>query len=232
MIRVTLTATIKPLPAYAKRISNADVEFGERVGAFIVWPAARPMVALEQGERLPFALRIRPVEPNAIIKLTAASDLFKLTRETNGSGYMLEMTAEPSAGAPSRVLPLVVKTESGEEVKMQVTVSLQAENLMVTPRQVDFGEVSLEKLQSGAVTARLGIRKQVGTFQIKSLASSLEFLQLESQTIVDGSNYLIRIRFDPAKLPKAATYIGTLRIATTDAAQPQLEVPIKLVVKQ
>ena len=79
--------------------------------------------------------------------------------------------------------------------------------------------------------SRLGIRKQVGTFQIKSLASSLEFLQVESQALVDGSNYLIRIRFDPAKLPKAATYIGTLRIETTDAARPQLEVLIKVVVK-
>ena len=163
-----MTATIKPLPASAKRISNADIEVGERVGAFVVWPAARPMVALEKGERLPLLLRIRPAEPNPGLKLTAASDLFKLTRETNGDGYVLEVTVEAPADAPSRVLPLVVKTASGDEVKMQVTVSLQADNLIVTPRQVDFGELSLEKLQGGAlVTGRLGIRKQVGTFQIK-----------------------------------------------------------------
>jgi hypothetical protein len=134
---------------------------------------------------------------------------------------------------PSRVLALVIKVEGGADLKLQVTANTQAENFIFTPRQVDFGEVSLAKLQSGATSiSRLNIRKQVGTFQIKSLVLSLEFLQAESLTIVDGSNYLIAIRFDPAKLPKAATYIGTLRIETTDAAQPQLEVPIKVVVTQ
>ncbi|MEN3331829.1 MAG: hypothetical protein V7641_1194 [Blastocatellia bacterium] len=231
LIKVTITATIKPLPAFAKRISNADIEHGEKVGAFIVWPAARPRVTLEKGERLPISLRIRPAAPDQSIKLAAQSDSFTLTRETNGSGYMVNITVEPPADAPSRVLPLVVQAESGDELKLQVTVSSLAENLIVTPPQLDFGEVALAKLQSGAtVMSRLGIRKLVGTFQIKSLASSLDFLQVESETLVDGSNYLIRIRFDPAKLPKAATYIGTLRIETTDAARPHLEVPIKLVV--
>ena len=232
VIKVTMTATIKPLPAFAKRISNADIEHGERVGAFIVWPAARPRITLEKGERLPVSLRIRPATPNQSAKLAATSDSFKLTRETNGSGYVADVIIEPPADAPSRVLPLVVKVEGGDDLKLQVTVNTLSENLIVTPQQVDFGEVSLAKLQSGAtVMSRLGIRKQVGTFQIKSLASSLEFLQVESQALVDGSNYLIRIRFDPAKLPKAATYIGTLRIETTDAARPQLEVLIKVVVK-
>jgi hypothetical protein len=231
VIKVTMTATIKPLPAFATRISNADIEHGERTGAFIVWPATRPRVTLEKGERLPISLRIRPAAPNQSARLTATSDSFTLTRETNGDGYVLDVTIEPPADAPSHVLPLVVKVEGGEDMKLQVTVNTLSENLIVTPQQLDFGEVPLAKLQSGAtVTNRLGIRKLVGTFQIKSLASSLEFLQVEAQTIVDGSNYLIRIRFDPAKLPKAATYIGTLRIETTDAARPHLEVPIKVVV--
>lgn len=231
VIKVTVTATVKPLPAFAKRISNADIQHGDMVGAFVVWPTARPIIALEKGERLPISLRIRPAAPKRSPPLAAASDSFKLARETNGEGYVLELTVEPPADAPSRVLPLIVKVEGGEELKLQVTMNAQAESLIITPQQVDFGEVSLAKLQSGAsVMSRLGIRKPVGAFQIKSLKSSLEFLQTESLTIVDGSNYLIRIRFDPAKLPKAATYIGTLRIETTDAARPQLEVPIKVVI--
>jgi hypothetical protein len=231
IIKVTVKAMVKPLPAFAYRISNADIEHGEQVGDFIVWPAARPIIALEKGERLPISLRIRPAEPSQSVKL--AADAFKMTRETNGAGYMLDVTVDAPAEAPSRVLPLVVKVEGGEELKLQVTAKVQAENLIVTPRQVDFGEVSLAKLQGGvAVTGRLGLRKQVGTFQIKSLKPSLEFLQADSQTIVDGSNYLIRLRLDPTKLPKAATYLGMLRIETTDTAQPQLEVPIKLVITQ
>jgi hypothetical protein len=230
LIKVTVTATIKPLPAFAKRISNADLQHGDAVGAFIVWPTARPAVALEKGERLPISLRIRPAAPGGV-KLAAASDGFTLTRETNGDGYVLNVTVESPADAPSRVMPLVVKTEGGEDLKLQVTANAQAEGLIITPQQVDFGEVSLAKLQDGAsVVGRLGVRKPVGAFRVKSLKSSLEFLQAESVTIVDGSNYLIHIRFDPAKLPKAATYIGTLRVETTDAARPLLEVPIKVVI--
>jgi len=231
LIKVTVTATIKPLPAFTKRISNADIQHGDTLGAFIVWPTARPKITLEKDERLPISLRIRPATPSRNVKLAAADDSFKLTRESNGDGYVLDVTVGPPADAPSRVVPLIVKVEGGEDLKLQVTTNAQAESLIVTPQQVDFGEVPLAKLQSGAtVMSRLGIRKPVGTFQIKSLKSSLEFLQTESLTIVDGSNYLIHIRFDPSKLPKAATYIGTLRIETTDAAHPQLEVPIKVVV--
>ena len=101
VIKVTMTATIKPLPAFAKRISNADIEHGERVGAFIVWPAARPRITLEKGERLPVSLRIRPATPDQSAKLAATSDSFKLTRETNGNGYMVDVTVEPPADTPS-----------------------------------------------------------------------------------------------------------------------------------
>ncbi|HKQ07589.1 MAG TPA: hypothetical protein VJ464_20860 [Blastocatellia bacterium] len=231
IIKVTMAATVKPLPAFVNRLSNADIEHGEQVGAFIVWPAARPIIPLEAGERLPLLLRIRPAQPGQSVNLTTTGDGYKLSRESHGDGYLLEVTAEPSANAASRVLPLVVKVEGGEELKLQVTTRTQAENLVTTPRQVDFGEVSFAKLQAGGTLfSRLGIRKQVGSFQIKSLKSSLEFLQVDSQTIVDGSNYLIRLRLDPTRLPKPATYIGTLHIETTDTTRPQLDVPIKLVV--
>ncbi|HEY9231213.1 MAG TPA: hypothetical protein VIS78_03680 [Blastocatellia bacterium] len=231
VIKVTMTATVKPLPAFVKRISNADIEHGETVGAFVVWPAARPIIALEAGERLPISLRIRPTAPNQNVKLSA--DGLKLTREAHGDGYVLDITVESPADASSRVQPLIIKVEGGEELKLQVMAKAEAENLVVTPRQIDFGEVSLARAQAGGtVLSRIGIRKQVGTFEIKSLKSSLEFLQVESQTIVDGSNYLIRLRLNPARVPKPATYMGTLHIETTDAARPQLDVPIKLVVTQ
>jgi hypothetical protein len=230
-IQVTVTATVKPLPAFVKRISNADVQHGDRAGGFVVWPTAMPIIAMEKGERLPLSLRIRPAAPNQSVKLAAASDAVKLTREANGDGYVLDFMVEAPADAPSRVLPLVVNVEGGEPLKLQVTAKVLAEGLVTSSRQIDFGEVSLANLQGGArPLTRLGVRKPVGTFEVKAVSSSLEFLQTEAQAMVPGSNYVIYIRFDPAKLPKAATYIGTLRIETTDAAQPQLEVPIKVVV--
>ena len=165
------------------------------------------------------------------MQLSSPSENYTVTKETNGSGYMVNATVEAPTEGLSRVIPLVVKVAGGEDLKMQVTVNMPAESLTLTPRQVDFGEVSLAKLASGdSAIKRLGIRKQVGTFQIKSLTSTLEFLQVDSQAIIDGSNYLIRVRLDSTKKPKAATYTGTLRIETTDASQPVVEVPIKMVV--
>jgi hypothetical protein len=227
----TVTATIKPVPTFVKRIQNASIIQSEKAGAFTAWPAAQPIITLERGERLPISLRIRPLDLNQKVQLSSPSETYTVTKETNGSGYMVNTTVEAPAEGLSRVIPLVVKVAGGEDLKLQVTVNVPAESLTLTPRQLDFGEVPLGKLAGGdSVTKRLGIRKQVGTFGIKSLTSTLEFLQVDSQTIIDGSNYLIRVRFDSTKKPKAATYTGTLRIETTDTSQPVVEVPIKLVV--
>src|ERR1051325_9413005 len=163
-IQVTVTATVKPLPAFVKRISNADIQHGDKVGSFIVWPTARPIILMEKGERLPFSLRIRPDAPNQTVKLAAASDAVKLTREANGDGYVLDVTVESPADVPSRVSPLVVNVEGGPALTLQVTAKAQSEGLVTSSRQVDFGEVSLADLRGGtARMSRLGVRKQVGT---------------------------------------------------------------------
>ena len=236
LIKVTVTATVKPLPGYAKRLGGADIAHGETLGPFVVWPAVRPTITLERGERLPITLRVRPAEPGQRIALVAASDAFKLTRETNGDGYLLTVVVDsPAASAndsPARILPLILKAEGGNDLALQITVNVPGEVFAITPQQVDFGEVSLEKLRSGAgAVARLGIRKAVGSFEVKSLGSTLEFLQVESQTIVPGTNYLIRLRLDPAKLPKPGNYAGIVRIETNEPSAPRVEVRVKVVVK-
>jgi hypothetical protein len=232
---VTIVATVKPLPAFARRISNADIVRGERLGAFNVWPTARPVVTVERGERLALALRIRPVAGgDSSLKLRAADDAFKLRREEKGNGYWLEMTTEPISEASPRVIPIALETgDSQGELNIQLTLNLQSDNLITTPRQLDFGEVSISTLKSGAEkVGRVGVRKLVGAFHIKALTSTLGFLKLEQQAMVDGSNYIIRARIDSSKLPKAGIYNGVLQIETDDAQSPRIEVPIQIVFKQ
>ncbi|MGA9770622.1 MAG: hypothetical protein WBV94_16400 [Blastocatellia bacterium] len=233
---MTVTANVKPLPAFLARISNADIAHGERVGAFNVWPIARPIVTIERGERVALTLRIRPVESTGgNLKLANASEIFKLRREANGEGYLLDMAIEPSNDLTQRVLPAVLQINDGTsgELALQLTVNVQAENLVPSPRQLDLGEVSLANLRGGATASgRMGIRKIVGTFHIKSLTSTLDFLKLEQRVIIEGSNYVIRVRLDETKLPKAATYTGVLRIETDDPLTPRVEVPVKVIVKE
>lgn len=200
-----------------------------------MWPTARPVITVERGERLTTSLRIRPVAAgSASLKLAAAGDSIKLRRETNGNGYWLDIATEPATDASPRIIPIALQTsDAAGDLNIQLTVNVQAENLIATPRQLDFGEVSIADLQSGArKVGRVGIRKLVGAFHIKALSSTLGFLKLEQQAMVEGSNYLIRAHIDPAKLPKAGIYNGVLQIETDDAQAPHIEVPIKIVLKQ
>lgn len=117
------------------------------------------------------------------------------------------------------------------EIAIQLTINVPAKNLDFTPQSVELGEISIEDLNKGLRrTARLGIRKQAGSFRIKSLTSTLDFLKLEQRAIVDGSNYLIRIILEPGKPPEAGAYTGVVRIETDDGQTPVLEVPVKITV--
>jgi hypothetical protein len=230
---VTVTANVKPLPAFAARISNANIAHGEKVGAFI----ARPVIAVERNERLDVTLRIRPAaQGGGGLKLASASGAYKLRREANGDGYLLDMTVEPSGDSAPRVMAADLEIDdgaSGGRLALQLTVNTLAENLILTPGQLDLGEVSLADLKSGsAAGGKVGIRKTLGSFRIKSLSSTLDFLKLEQRTIIEGSNYVIRVSFDRTKTPKAAAYAGVLRVETDDPQKPLVEMPVHLVLKQ
>ena len=231
LLKVTVRANLKPLPDAIKRIQNAALERGQQVGNFILWPTANPVITVNRGEASLVAVRIRPATaPGGSLKLAHESADYQFKRETNGTGYWLEIRVPPAAETAPRTLTVPLDTGDGAAgaLAVQLTVNVAAESLLVAPRQIDLGTV---KRQGGApVAGRLSLRKPVGAFHVKSLSASLDCLKLESQTMVEGSNYLIRISLDPAKLPKAGTYTGMLRIETDDRNTPRVEVPIRLVV--
>jgi hypothetical protein len=233
VIKLTLAAEVKPLPDFLKRIENANVTHGEQAGSFNVWPTARPAVAVEPGERLKIALRIRPTSPDSgILRLaTNQGDSYKLRRETSGDGYWLdiEIAAANQASRQTAVIAFESSNPNAPRLSIPLTINIPAENLIVTPKTIDLGELSLASLKSGiAKSSRIGLRKLVGTFQIKSLSATLPFIKLEAQTMVEGSNYLIKVSLISEKLPAAGSYSGTLLIETSDPARLRVEVPLKL----
>lgn len=201
---------------------------GESLGAFQVWPTARPAITLESGERIKITLRMRPIAPDAgILKLApGAPDSWKLRRDATGDTYWLDMTIEPASQSSSQIVPLVVDLSEGRsrEIRVRLAVNVPAENLVVTPGDLDFGELTLESAKS--LSKRVGVRKIVGSFHIKSASSPLLFLKIEQTTIVEGSNYVIRVSIDPAKPLKAGAYRNVLVIETDDGRR--IEVPVKL----
>lgn len=220
---MTIVANVKPLPAYVRRITTADVAHGETNHGFHIWPTARPAISIEPGERLAIALRIRSLAADAgSLKLGPDAPVsWKLRREANGD-YWLDI---PIEGSGSRAAPLVVvQGETSQEIRVQVSVTAPSENIVVTPVALDFGEQTLADLR-GAVQ-RFGIRKIVGVFHIKLLSSTLPFIKFQQSTMIDGSNYLIKVTIDQTKPLKPGAYEGAVVIDTDEGHR--VEVPIKL----
>ena len=232
IIKVTIVANVKPLPAYIKRITTADIAHGEKDGAFHIWPTSRPAITAEPGESLMIPLRLRPIAQEAVTLKPGPDvpDSWKLRREAGGD-YWLDIPIDTSGGSGTRVARLIV--DQGEkrssEIRVQLILNVPNENLVVTPQQLDFGELSLSGLSGAA--QRFGIRKLVGSFHIKTLSSTMPFLKFETTTIVDGSNYRIKITVDPSKAPRAGDYSGTVFVETDQGRKMEVPVKIKVVDK-
>jgi hypothetical protein len=235
VVKLTLRADVKPLPDFVKRITNTNTAYGEAVGSFNIWPAANPVVSAARGDSVKLSLRIRPTARDAgELQLTDDNGgRYRLRREANKEGYWLDIEAGPinEPGSHTQTVALKTAGSNPSQLTLQLTIKIPAENLIATPASLDLGESELSNLKSGGLqkTARLGVRKLVGTFNIKSIASTLPFLKLDRQTIVEGSNYLIRVSIKPDSLPKPGPYSGLLRIETDDPQTPLVEVPVKVV---
>jgi hypothetical protein len=232
VIKLTVTATIKPLPAFVKRLTSVEIRSGYMLAGFNVWPASQPVVTLERGEKLDITLRFRPLSATSGTLALApdAPAFYKLRHDASSNAYWLNLTAGPVDASLTQAIPLVVTAADGSSSKLifNLAIDVPAENLIVTPRELDLGESALSSLRADQQrTGRIGIRKLVGSFNIKALSSTLPFLKLEQQTIVEGSNYLIRVRIDAESVPKAGTYIGVLVIDIDD--KQKLQIPVKLI---
>ena len=175
-------------------------------------------------------LRIRALASDAgSLKLgPGAPESWKLRREATGD-YWLDIPLGAGGGSESHRSALVVDLgeNRSREIRVQLMVTVPAENLVVTPRDLDFGELTLARV-SGAIQ-RVGVRKIVGSFHIKTLSSTLPFLKLQQATMVDGSNYLIRITIDPTRSLKPGAYEGVVLIETDEGHRVEVPIKIKLV---
>jgi hypothetical protein len=233
VIKITLKANVSPLPDYVKRINGRDIEHGQSAGPANVWPASHPSLDVEKGERVTLGLRLRPAKPAGALKVALLPNTpsgVKLRRETTGTGYWLDVATEPITSQTSIEVPLRLESDTApSDLTIKITLNVPAANLVATPKQLELGVISLSDLKSGTPkVGRLGVRKLVGSFRITALRSSLPFLSLEQKTIVDGSNYLIRVAVNPSAKP--GEYAGTINVETDD--HQHLEVPVKLTISE
>jgi hypothetical protein len=169
---------------------------------------------------------MRSIDSDAgTLKLGAGAPASWKLRRENGPVYWLEIPIAARASS-SLTAPIVIDLGDNRtsEIAVQLSVTVPAENLVVAPRELDFGELTLASV--GGTTQRVSVRKIVGSFRIKALSSTLPFLKLQQATMVDGSNYLIRIAIDSTKPLKAGAHTGVVVIETDEGQR--IEVPVKL----
>lgn len=201
------------------------------MGAYKVWPTAHPQVMLETGEKLKLSFRVRPA-PAGEMKLAAGTpETIKLRREPAGD-YWLDVMLEGGSQPGWQKLPVSLQLDGGQAaVALEITYQTVADNLNVSPREVDLGEFARSSIKGGQARAgRLSVRKQVGGFKIKSITSSLGFLGFDQQTIVEGRNYLFRIAPKADGAPAPGAYNGVITIETDDPQKPRIEVPVRLTI--
>jgi len=209
-----------------KRLKSGDVGHGENFGAYQVWPTSRPEIELEKGEKLSIPVRIRSTGAETLTVTVEPGSPWKLRKETSGD-YWLDILAEGGAQATPASAKLTVDFGSSRsEIQVKLKTSVPVDNLVVTPKDIDFGDLPVAGL-SGSVK-RFGIRKLVGSFHIKTLSSTLPFLKLEQATMVDGSNYVIRVSIDQSKA-KPGSYSGSVVVDTDEAHRVEIPVKIKIV---
>ncbi|MBI3650671.1 MAG: hypothetical protein HY231_06440 [Acidobacteria bacterium] len=231
-----ISALVNPLPDYVKGIGNANLTTGDKVGSFQVWPTAKPQLSVARQTTSKISLRIRPnVEDNTEVKLLSqntAAVKYNLRREGKSNVYWLDIEVAPIAEAGVKTWPIELQSMGGRAETLTVALTLRVldDGIITTPAKVDCGTLTLGDLQKFPTrVARLGLRKIAGSFQVKAVSSTLEFLNPVAQTLVEGSNYVILINTVAEKLPKAGTYEGKLIVETDDLQKPRLEIPVKIV---
>jgi hypothetical protein len=237
LVEIKATANVKPIPANVKRMSNTNLTIGEEIGLFRVWPTAHSEITVERSERLQLLYKIMTDRPGETGELKLLSNDFKNARYTlryDPHGYYwLGVETEPVGEAGMRDIKISLQSDGNKKHNFDVVLGLRvpAESLTFSPRIVDCGEVPLSSLKEYSTkVGRAGIRKAAGVFQIKAITSTITFLKPEIQTMVTGSNYLIRLATDPNNLPKPGTYEGFIHIETDDPQQSKVEIPIKITI--
>jgi hypothetical protein len=145
----------------------------------------------------------------------------------SGRGLLADIAIDAVGRSVNQAVPLVVDLgeNRASEIRVQLMVTVPAENLVVTPRDLDFGERTLAGVRvwfQGSALESWSARF------ISKQSRQRRFLELALTTMVDGSNYLIKITVDPTTPLKPGAYTGVVLIETDEGRK--IEVPIKLTV--
>jgi len=176
--------------------------------------------------------------PVHITRMESAGEHFtaRLRAVRPGQEYQLSV-AVPSGGAPGRYLEsLVLHTDHPIRPRVRIAVNvLIKRDIHANPDEVDFGDVSVDELRrspslTDLLTQTILVKRREGPFEIRSVRSDVAALRIVKSP--DGPSQIFRldVMLDPARLERS-TLGGSIRLATSDPAFPEITVPVRGVLR-
>jgi hypothetical protein len=232
--------TFKVWPTAHPRVT---LERGERISVrFRVW-AGQPRVDQDQSnagvnggglQTTTYAQSSSSLSASAGLKVMPPdSRQIKslVTRDTGRAVYWVDLDIGPfdEPGGYYWRLPSPAGFKELADLRLELAVIVLGEALLTTPSWTGPVEVSLSPQSgNGALVGRIGIRKLVGSFHVSAVSSTLPFLKVESQPLIDGQNYLIKVSIKSVQGLPSGTVDGIVNIETDDPKRPRIEVPFKI----
>ena len=159
----------------------------------------------------------------AITKIECDVDhvITKLLTITEGKRYKVEVNAtdQITMGRSSGTITLHTDSQDDPEIKVPLTVIVRG-NLTLVPEKLSFGLIAQGDQRSKSIT----VSSTKGKLTIKNVECNLDFMKMEINEKVPGTNYQITIRVDSE--PPVGSFEGVLTIHTNDSLQPTVEVSL------
>jgi hypothetical protein len=150
-----------------------------------------------------------------------------------GQEYQIVVRVPPDT-APGRYLEALV-VETNRDVRPRVTMGVNVfvkRDIYAFPEEANFGRVSLAAVRGNQslvtlLTQTVLVSRRQGPFEIRSVKSDVHALRIK-QDPASGPSEVFRfdLELDSSKLAPGPLN-GSLRLETTDAAFPELVVPVR-----
>lgn len=145
-----------------------------------------------------------------------------------GKRYQLSFTTNPKLKPGYYTQDVKVLTDN--VAKPEAVVHLEATihpRIFATPTSIIMPSLPAASDLSAINWPMIYVRSMVeGGVKVKGVSSTLPFLKMEILTINEGTVYSLRLTLDKTKITPGE-FRGKVRIETTDADMPVLEVPIQ-----
>lgn len=208
---------------------------GEVQAPIEVLPQPALYLSQYRGEPASGSLEIRTnlAAPLQITQLQPKGTHFQASLETLEAGKRYKLLVQVPADTPVGRYREAVLLHTDDPARPRLNIEVNAlvkANVHISPESVDFGELSLSRLQRqpgmlDLVRHTLIVRNREGAMRITGLASDLAILQLEQTPQSAAQAFRVEVGLDPAQL-RPGPLNGVIELRTDNPEMARLSIPV------